>query len=440
MKNTKLINFATSHNVANHPLAKARIQTKQLYFSVLTYFLDQYKGDDEYTSERLLQYRTKLIGNAAVRTLTQKDCCSAIRSVLCSSRKSLPKEPGVWLMCDFALITGDHNAIRRAQEAISRFCKKSQCGLLSSLVDALFEESAIPRKLFFARRLIGQFRINSKFSLQPQMRVMITANMSAGKSTLINALIGKPLTRTSQEVCTANLCYLFDKPFEDNSIHLLTDQLNLRASHDDLRNSPKEDVSYIASYFRKLVSAPNRICLIDSPGVNSAMNHNHSEVTCKAIKGEKYDKLIYVLDAGKLATNDEMRYLKYISENVPKRKVIFVLNKLDNFSSEDDSISESVANVKSDLHKLGYKNPIICPLSAYCALLVKMKQNGDVMSKGKERAYKFYAEKFSEDEYDLSSYFHDDALSVPLAGDELLTLAIKCGIYGLESILYGGMF
>ena len=50
---------------------------------------------------------------------------------------------------------------------------------------------------------------NSEFPIN------VIATMSSGKSTLINALIGKPLARTSQEVCTGNLNYLYNKPFED---------------------------------------------------------------------------------------------------------------------------------------------------------------------------------------------------------------------------------
>ena len=58
--------------------------------------------------------------------------------------------------------------------------------------------------------------------------------MSAGKSTRINALAGKPVARTSQEVCTGNICYLFNKAYEDGNIHLSAQDLNLRATKEDL--------------------------------------------------------------------------------------------------------------------------------------------------------------------------------------------------------------
>ena len=64
--------------------------------------------------------------------------------------------------------------------------------------------------------MIKQDRLKKTFVSQKERRVIVTANMSAGKSTLINALIGKPLARTSQEVCTGNVCYLFNKSSSAN--------------------------------------------------------------------------------------------------------------------------------------------------------------------------------------------------------------------------------
>lgn len=439
MENIQLNNFITSHKIGNHPLVIARNKTKKRYLSVLTYFVNQYKGYDEYTSARLSQYRTVLIGGTTMGMLTKENCDSAIRYVINNFSQPWTRKQGIWLMCDFALITEDRMAIKRAQEAMRKFLGKKQNDLLGTLVDIFFNEDAVPQKLLFAKELISQFRINLKFSSQPQMRVLITANMSAGKSTLINALVGKTVTRTSQEVCTANLCYLYDKPFEDNSIHLLNSQLNLNASYSDLMNLENSNASSIASYFRKLVTATSRVCLIDSPGVNSAMNHNHAEMTRKALLNEKYDRIIYVLNASKLGTDDEIRYLKYISENVPKDKVVFVLNKLDAFKSKEDSVAMSFVGVRNELLELGFANPIICPLSAYCALLVKMKKNGEVLTADEEDDYCFYVRKFSKAEYDLSIYFNDANLPVSSIDDELLTLSRKCGLYGLETILYGGM-
>lgn len=341
-------------------------------------------------------------------------------------------------MCDIALILADKEAILSAQKMMALYLNKKQRILLDVLVKELFKNGRVSKKLFFAEDMISQFRRNRRFAKQRELRTLITANMSAGKSTLINALIGKPVTRTSQEACTANLCYIFNKPFEDSSIHLLASPLNLNASSTDLMNLRKTNINYIASYFRALVQPKTRICLIDTPGVNSAINRNHGKIARSALADEKYDTLIYVLNANRLGTDDEFRYLRYISENVPKDKVIFVLNKLDDFKSVDDSIAASIEGVRRDLLQLGYENPVIYPLSAYFAFLLKMKRNGDSLNEDEQDMYDLYVKKFSKAEYDLSRCGNETVAPMQPPKDELSALYVKCGIYDLEKLLYGG--
>ena len=121
----------------------------------------------------------------------------------------------------------------------------------------------------------------------------------------------------------------------------------------------------------------SRICIIDTPGVNSVIDINHKKITRQVLKEENYNKLIYVLNANKLGTDEEKEQLQWVAENVAKEKVIFVLNKIDYFKTIDDSIEESINGVKNDLYLLGYKEPIICPFSAYFAYLIKLKENGE---------------------------------------------------------------
>lgn len=437
MENIQFNQFLTAHNIAEHPLKKAKKQTRQQYYRVLIYFISRCVSDNEYIHMRLAQYRKMLADNAEIVSLTDTSCNYEICSVINNPLKPWIWKQRLWLMCDIALISANFDAVKRAQEMMKSFLNNRQCVRLDMLVSAFFTDAAIPKELLFAENWINQFRMNRRFKEQPEIKVFITANMSAGKSTLINAMIGKPITRTSQEACTANLCYLFDKPFEDHAIHLQASTLNLDASRSELMDDAKADGSFIASWFRKLVPTQKRICLIDSPGVNSAMHQNHGERTRKAIADEKYDKLVYVLNANKLGTDEELRYLKYIAENVPHEKVIFVLNKLDDFKHTEDSIKVSVVRIYNDLLQIGYENPIICPLSAYCAWLVKMKQNSEALTEDEEDICQFYLKKFSKAEYDLSAYYTDNAVVSP--DDEWTVLAVKCGMYGFENILYGGM-
>lgn len=67
-----------------------------------------------------------------------------------------------------------------------------------------------------------------------------------------------------------------------------------------------------------------------------------------------------------------------------------MLNKLDNFKSADDSIASSIEGVRNDLLHLGFEEPVICPLSAYFALLLKMKMYGEAMTEDEQDAYDYY--------------------------------------------------
>jgi predicted GTPase len=315
------------------------------------------------------------------------------------------RDSAVLLLCDLALILLDETTILQAGTLLKSFLSDRQSVLLAGMIQALFEDETIQTTYSYAYDLINQYRKNRKFANRKERRYIVTATVSTGKSTLINAIIGKPVTRSSQEACTANLCYLYNKPFEDNAIHLFDSRLNLRADYNDLTGTVKSEVSHVASYFRMWEQSQRRVCIIDTPGVNSAQNRDHGKISRKALTEERHDNLLYVLNANRLGVDDEYGHLKYVSENVPKEKTIFILNKLDNFRKTEDSIEVSIASVRNDLNRFGYENPVICPMSAYFALLIKMKQNGEPLDENEEDAYNFYVRKYSKPEYDLSRYY-----------------------------------
>lgn len=53
----------------------------------------------------------------------------------------------------------------------------------------------------------------------------------------------------SQEVCTSNLCYLYNKPYEDERVHLQNIDFTNNATEKDLGNISWKTKTSIASYF-----------------------------------------------------------------------------------------------------------------------------------------------------------------------------------------------
>lgn len=430
--------FASSVDLDSHPMEDAKARIKQQYYLVLEELVKK-QLDNKYTAARLEQYRAKLLMSpdpVPKDARTENRIEKTARSVINSHFRPWRKKYRYWLMCDAALILLDEGLINNAASQMCSYMTKRQGRQFGVLLKALKEDAADTAPVLFAEGLISQYRRNRAFACRPLKKLIVTANMSAGKSTLINALVGKPLTKTSQEVCTGNLCYLYNKPYEDRRVHLENGAFTNHASQGDLRDISWDVQTSIASYFRGIEDIRERFCIIDTPGVNSAIHRKHGRMTREALRSGQYEKVLCILNANKLGTDEEIAHMKWIAENVPKEKAIFILNKLDDFKAADDDIAASVEGVKGDLISLGFGAPAICPVSAYFALLIKMKENGDEMTEDEEEEYSLYLKKFKRPAYDLSKYY--EGVHEEEGEGELISMSKKCGLYGLEKRLFGG--
>lgn len=121
--------------------------------------------------------------------------------------------------------------------------------------------------------------------------------------------------------------------------------------------------------------------------------------------------VLYVVCPTNLGTDGELKHLKWVKQHVPEEKVVFVLNKLDNFKDNADSIEESIGGFKDDLNKLGFKDPIICPISAYFSYLLKLKMSGQLLTEDEADEYAYLSKKFMRAAYDLSGYSENVKMS-----------------------------
>ena len=181
----------------------------------------------------------------------------------------------------------------------------------------------------------------------------------------------------------------------------------------------------------------DRLCLIDTPGVNSSMNRQHGRITRSTLEQREYDVIVHVLNAQQLGTDEELSHLRWIKNNISDRIVIFVLNKLDVFNTKEDSIDGSMAAVIEDLERIGFVKPIICPISAYFAFLIKQKKLGVQLSEDEQDEYDLYVKKFNKPIYDLSRFY--PKYKIEPDDDEATVLLKKCGFYGFEKTISGGI-
>jgi hypothetical protein len=95
---------------------------------------------------------------------------------------------------------------------------------------------------------------------------------------------------------------------------------------------------------------------------------------------------------------------------------------------------------------IGYKNPIVCPVSAYTGFLVKQILYRDALDENYIDEYELLRNKFLKPEYDLSRFYNDEIKALATRcieqastdQKEMLTILYTCGILCLEMFLYMG--
>lgn len=219
--------------------------------------------------------------------------------------------------------------------------------------------------------LLAQWRKEQSFAHQREKRVVFAATMSAGKSTLINAIVGHKINEVRATACTSRVHYIHNKLHDggamarfDGDKYVYTNDYHLLCS----------EVVEAASLNFSSNLRGERICLIDTPGVNFSGDSSHRDITHSIIGSNDFDLLVVVLNSLQLAICDECNFTEYISRTC-KHKVIFALNKLDCFNPEDgDSIEDAMLYARQMTEECGIKNPTIVPVSGMAAFLIRQQR------------------------------------------------------------------
>lgn len=276
-------------------------------------------------------------------------------------------------------------------------------------------------------QLVNHRDANLKFESTPLKRVLVVANVSAGKSTLINALIGRKLNKTATNACTKELCYIFGKPRKDG-ITIKTRKNGIYQYDNFIGRYSSNEALLIGLHFPFDPLQGKKICFIDTPGFNDVRNPERGAITEKAICGNDYDVLLYVANAAYMGRDDEQHLLETIVQNT-KKPIIFVMNGLDKYKPSEDSIEESVKKYHNDIEKLGVRNPKIVPVSARAALLMRLSEK-NLLDEDEKFDLQNIQSKFYKDYYDLPRY-------TPNSQFRCSELIDKTGITILERVISG---
>lgn len=316
--------------------------------------------------------------------------------------------------CYYLVETWDFDKIGTLKQFLQEKYCKHRLKKPHIVINSFFTQNTTNPKIPTA--LIENRKQNLRFEYSKMKRVLVVANISSGKSTLINAIVGQNVCKSANRACTDRLRYIYNKRCEDGYTFAESSDKNIQYQRDYSRELSAND--YLSFHFNSTLSNQN-ICLIDTPGANNCESLNHGEITINAIKGNKYDLLLFISNCKYNGTTDDKRLLEVIAKQCSK-PTIFALNQLDAFKSSEDSFSRMISDYRNDLVKIGIKNPVIAPVSALAGCLLKASENQLDEEDIEDR--NTYQEKFSKFFYDLPFYTTNSHTRTPLEATGIINI------------------
>lgn len=288
--------------------------------------------------------------------------------------------------------------------------------------------------------------------------VNVVATMSAGKSTLINALLRQKLMPAKQEACTATITEIKDNDADhfmakvyDASGHLIQTHPVLSFEiMNSLNSNPEVSKIRAEGNIPFVTSEDVSLVLVDTPGPNNSRDPEHKAATYRMLSESSKTVVLYILNATQLAVNDDYNLLSHVAESMKvggkqsRDRFIFVINKLDDFKKGEDSIEAAIKKVRDYLRDNGIENANIYPASALTALnirtiLAKSDDDDDdevYEAKGKVRKFnrnpEMYFETFAPLTPSVRGEIENRLAKARSDGNAYEEALIHCGIVPIE--------
>ncbi|PMH44657.1 50S ribosome-binding GTPase [Vibrio sp. 10N.286.49.B3] len=258
---------------------------------------------------------------------------------------------------------------------------------LSKIKEMMVRVEKSPKFAEYLQNGGEEVKKNFEEALDNNFDVYVVATMSSGKSTFINALLGRDLLPAANEATTATIAQVFDdKTLGDVFIGERDGKVSIDSPKVDLdtltawNSDPETKKIELLGNIRAVEPNDNvRLVLTDTPGPNNSQDEEHERTTMGFVQDSQRNPLIiYVLNATQLATNDDQNLLRLVSEIMKKGgkqskdRFLFVINKMDMFDPEKgESIERALGNVKKYLNANGIEDPNLYPVSARIAYLLR---------------------------------------------------------------------
>lgn len=258
---------------------------------------------------------------------------------------------------------------------------------LSEIADTLMDaQDSLDMKQNMAMTKQLQERINSE-----TFKILVIGEFNVGKSTFINALLGKEILPTKAIPATAIInriqyggtpsawLHYEDKsrnptkvPIDSINEYVLIKQSELEAAKEEIRSNP---INHVKIFYPLELCKDNNVEIIDSPGLNE--NAVRESVTLDYLR--QVDAILFIMSSVKFGpAQTEMDTIKML-ESAGHKDLFFVINQWDMLRPRQKKEVEGKA--LEELKKLTDRKEDIYFVSALDALEGRMEGNKELEAK-----------------------------------------------------------
>ena len=210
---------------------------------------------------------------------------------------------------------------------------------------------------------------------QNEFKIAVVGEFSAGKSTFINAIVGKDLLKHATLETTAALTYIHNVKPDDSRVNTCTIRFadGTVQSFEHLTDLEKytttqSDIDVVTEVksvdiYINFIDVQEDLVIVDTPGLNGLAD-KHRELTVEEIK--QAHSCIYLFPKRGLAQTD-VEFIKYISNY--QNTFIFIYNFIDELNiSEGENPEDKVALIRENVSRFVLENTSRKILTHYCAM------------------------------------------------------------------------
>lgn len=246
---------------------------------------------------------------------------------------------------------------------------------------------------------VDAVRSNFEHAVGSDFPIAVVALMKAGKSTLINSLLGDELMPSATLRCTAKVTSIRNDSeagtfvgqcfSEQGELLQPLQEVGLKevAAFNQDDEIVQIDLTGSIPYIR---SNRMNLVLIDTPGTDYALNVRDKEMTFRLIKDDVKPMVLYVINATKIGSESDSQLLAAIAKDMKaggrqsRDRFMFVLSQVDHIDPDKTSVEDVIEEARTFLSRHAIDSPNIFPVSAELAKLVRMKRAGKPLTSFQE--------------------------------------------------------